>query len=52
MEPTEAFKIVIGLLRRIDPFVFEELLLQCFKDAGYQVVRKGRNPLLHQAINS
>jgi restriction system protein len=42
MDSEQALKIVIGSLRRIDPFVFEELLLHCFKDAGYQVVRNQR----------
>ncbi len=42
MDSEQALKIVIGSLRRIDPFVFEELLLHCFKDAGYQVVRNSR----------
>ncbi len=42
VEPDQALKIVIGSLRRVDPFVFEELLLHCFKDAGYQVVRNER----------
>jgi restriction system protein len=42
MESEQALKIVIGSLRRVDPFVFEELLLHCFKDAGYQVVRNQR----------
>ncbi len=41
-EPDHALKIVIGSLRRVNPFVFEELLLHCFKDAGYQVVRNSR----------
>lgn len=42
MDSKEALKIVIGSLRRVDPFVFEELLLQCFKDAGWQIVRNKR----------
>jgi restriction system protein len=42
MDSEQALKIVISSLRRIDPFVFEELLLHCFKDAGYQVVRNQR----------
>jgi restriction system protein len=42
MDSEQALKIVIGSLRRVDPFVFEELLLHCFKDAGYQVVRNSR----------
>ena len=42
VEPDQALKIVIGSLRRVNPFVFEELLLHCFKDAGYQVVRNSR----------
>jgi restriction system protein len=42
MNSEQAVKIVIGSLRRVDPFVFEELLLHCFKDSGYQVVRNQR----------
>lgn len=42
LDPTETLIILIGALRRINPFVFEELLLHCFKDAGYQVVRNSR----------
>ena len=40
--PEDVFKIVIGTLRRTKPFVFEELLLHCFKEQGYQVVRNER----------
>ena len=41
-EPDDVLKIVIGTLRRTKPFVFEELLLHCFKEQGYQVVRNER----------
>ena len=41
-EPEDVLKIVIGTLRRTKPFVFEELLLHCFKEQGYQVVRNER----------
>ena len=37
-EPDDVLKIVIGTLRRTKPFVFEELLLHCLKEQGYQVV--------------
>ena len=40
--PEDVLKIVIGTLRRTKPFVFEELLLHCFKEQGYQVVRNER----------
>ena len=40
--PDDVVKVVIGTLRRIDPLVFEELLLHCFKEQGYQVVRNER----------
>jgi restriction system protein len=42
MDSEQALKIVIGSLRRVDPFIFEELLLHCFRDAGYQIVRNSR----------
>jgi len=32
---------VFGILRKIDPFVFEELLLLCFKGQGYRVAKRG-----------
>ena len=38
----DVLKIVIGTLRRTKPFVFEEMLLHCFKEQGYQVVRNER----------
>ena len=41
-ESDDVLKIVIGTLRRTKPFVFEELLLHCFKEQGYQVVRNER----------
>ena len=40
--PEDVLKIVIGTLRRTKPFVFEELLLHCFKEQGYQIVRNER----------
>ena len=41
-EPDDVLKIVIGTLRRTKPFVFEELLLHCFKEQGYQALRNER----------
>ncbi len=32
----------ISYLRKIDPFVFEELLLDCFKKKGYKIKRNTR----------
>jgi restriction system protein len=40
--PEDVLKIVIGTLRRTKPFVFEELLLHCFKEQGWQIVRNER----------
>lgn len=33
---------IIGYLRKINPFVFEELVLLCFKKAGYKIYRNRR----------
>lgn len=33
---------IFGYLRKIDPFVFEELLLEAFKDKGYGIQRNSR----------
>ena len=33
---------IFGYLRKIDPFVFEEMLLDAFHDCGIQVVRNAR----------
>lgn len=33
---------IFGYLRKIDPFVFEELLLQAFKDKGFKIRRNKR----------
>jgi restriction system protein len=41
-DPEEVLKIVIGTLRRTKPFVFEEMLLHCFKEQGWQVIRNER----------
>jgi restriction system protein len=41
-EPDDVLKIVIGTLRRTKPFVFEEMLLHCFKEQGWKVVRNER----------
>jgi len=30
---------VFAYLRKIDPFVFEELILTCFKEAGFKIIR-------------
>ena len=40
--PDDVLKIVIGTLRRTKPFVFEEMLLHCFKEQGWKVVRNER----------
>jgi restriction system protein len=42
LESDQALKIVIGSLRRIDPFMFEELLLHCFQEQGWRVARNER----------
>ena len=42
VEQENVLKVVIGTLRRTKPFVFEELLLHCFKEQGYQVMRNER----------
>jgi restriction system protein len=42
VEPDQALRIVIGTLRRVNSFVFEELLLHCFKEQGFQVIRNSR----------
>jgi restriction system protein len=34
---------IFGMLRKIDPFVFEELILLCFKERGYTVKRNSRH---------
>ncbi len=33
---------IFGYLRKIDPFVFEELLLESFKSQGYRIKRNAR----------
>jgi len=33
---------IFAYLRKIDPFVFEELLLYCFEDKGYKAIRNKR----------
>jgi restriction system protein len=40
--PEDVLKIAIGTLRRTKPFVFEELLLHCFKEQGWQIMRNER----------
>ena len=32
----------LSYLRKINPYVFEELILECFKARGYQIVRNSR----------
>jgi len=33
---------VFGYLRKVDPYVFEELILSCFEEVGYQIKRNKR----------
>ena len=33
---------VLSYLRKIDPYVFEELILECYQVRGYQIVRNAR----------
>ena len=42
LPPERQLPVVLGTLRRIDPFVFEELLLHIFDDDGFTVVRNKR----------
>ncbi len=42
LPPERQLPVVLGTLRRIDPFVFEELLLHIFEDDGFTVVRNKR----------
>lgn len=34
---------LLGVLRNIDPFVFEEILLLCFRERGFRVKRNSRH---------
>lgn len=34
----------MNFLRKVDPYVFEEVLLLCFKERGYWVKRNNRHP--------
>lgn len=38
----EQLPFVIGTLRTLDPFQFEELILSCLKERGYRIVRNQR----------
>ena len=42
LKPTERLPIVLGTLRSLDPFQFEELILCCFQDKGYRIRRNRR----------
>jgi len=34
---------LMGVLKNVDPFVFEEMLLICFKERGFKVTRNSRH---------
>lgn len=38
----DSFPRAIGYLRNLNPFIFEELLLSAFEDAGYKIKRNSR----------
>ncbi|MEO1255657.1 MAG: restriction endonuclease [Bacteroidota bacterium] len=38
----EQLPVVIGTLRKLDPFQFEELILTCLQERGYRIVRNKR----------
>lgn len=42
LSTTESLPIVLGTLRSLDPFQFEELILCCFQDKGYRIRRNHR----------
>lgn len=39
---TDPFAYQINFLRKVDPYVFEEMLLLCFKERGFWVKRNSR----------
>lgn len=42
LSPAERLPIVLGTLRSLNPFQFEELILCCFQDKGYRIRRNRR----------
>lgn len=42
LSESEKLPVVLGTLRKIDPFVFEELVLTCCQEKGWRIIRNKR----------